>query len=486
MKKRRLLTCLVLIICAIFALSGCAMNKYIVDVSFRATSEGTVATYTYSDGTQKTQLIRDGKDGKDGQDVTAQSAYELWLEKNGKEDTAANYNAFLSTLDLQLPSDHSASVQSALGSVATLYCEYVYKDSSSASSILGGSKTQYALAVSCGSAFVYEMDEDADGYTYLVTNSHVIYCEKADRTANGGYYPRSIHCFLYGSYNPKTAYGATNQIDSNYGFTLYEYNPLSVECELVGICISADLAVVRTKTAELKAVNPDIKEVTAAEDYYVGQEVFTVGNTDMEGLTATQGIISVDDEDITLEIGGKQRSYRALRFDAFIYEGNSGGALFNSRGELVGVTFAGSPEFDNVNYAIPVDIYEVVVPNLIDNYNGSAVSYAKKPTLGVTVSSESAKFVYDAQKGYGKIQEVVVVKSVELRSIASKMGLRQDDQILAITIGDVRTDITRSFKISDALYRLRAGSTISAEVLRNGETRTLGYVVSANDLPAID
>ena len=245
MKKRGLFAALILLICVICAFSGCAMGKYIVDVSYETVDNGTVAVYTYSDGSTSQHLIergRDGLDGKDGQSVTAQSVYEQWLEKNGLTDTTENYNAFLTSLGLDLSADNSQAVQSSLHSVATLYCEYIYSQKS-----YYPSGTSYAAGMSIGTAFIYESEEEKNGYTYLVTNAHVVYCANADKAANGNsYYPKKIHCFLYGSFDHEKVYGSSGQIDPTYHYVIPQYSSYAVQCELVGACLSADLAVGRS------------------------------------------------------------------------------------------------------------------------------------------------------------------------------------------------------------------------------------------------
>lgn len=487
MKKRYFVAFIAVVLCLLCAFTGCSKGNYLVDVTFRDTENGTEATYLYSDGSTKTSTVKNGRDGQDGKDVSAQSVYEQWLEKNGLEDSTENYNRFLSTLGLDLATDNSATVQSTLNSVATLYCEYVYSETVSTGPWWSSSsQKQYALAMSIGSSFIYRIDESQDGYTYLVTNAHVVYCNKADYTANGNsYFPKAIHAFLYGSFNYNAAYGASGETDPTYKYKLVEYSSYAVECELVGACVSADLAVVRAKTSALKSVNPDIEEVAVADTYYVGQTVYTVGNTGAQGFTATQGIISVDNEDITLAIDNTKRTYRSLRFDGFIYEGNSGGALFNTRGQLVGVVNAGDSDFNNMNYAIPLEIFDAVVPNLIDHFDGTAISSAQKPMLGVTVLSENARYIYDSDAGYGKIHEDVTVNEITADSIAARMGIQTKDRIVSMTIDGKRHDVLRSFAISDCLYHVREGSTLKVELVRGTQTLTLETTVSAADLQKV-
>ena len=164
--------------------------------------------------------------------------------------------------------------------------------------------------------------------------------------------------------------------------------------------------------------------------------------------------------------------------DTALYGGNSGGGLFNSEGKLIGIANAGSSEEENINYAIPLEIVRGTVENILywDADGDSATSGAYKITLGLTVMSSGSKYVYDADRGYGKIVENVVVQSIADNSIASRFDMAKDDVITAVTVDGVKTKVNRSFDISDIILTMRPGDTISLEYTRGGETHTSSAV----------
>lgn len=459
------------LLCA--ALSGCAQKAYIVDVLTHTTADGTVITYVYSDGSETNYTVRNGTDGKDGA-VSIDEIYEKWLAANGKEDTAANYNDFLSEyLTLSTDLDYSQTIQKTLLSAATVYCDYV-TSSRTSSSPWQQPTTVYSTVIQSGSAFIWKIESD---YTYLVTNYHVVYCSGAATAITGGDLPMNIYCYLYGSIGSYSANG-TNE---TYGYTEYDYGDYAVKCTYVGGSIAADIAVVKAPTEQLKAVNPEIEEVTLAEEYYTGQTVYTVGNPLGYGFSVTQGVVSVDDEYIDLSIDGTSRSYRSIRTDTAIYSGNSGGGLFNAAGELIGITNASATSYESLNYAIPLEIMRGAVENILDN-DGALL----KPTLGVVLEAKNTKYVYSASLGYGKICEDVVVNLVTGGSIAETMGLKAGDYITGIAIGETQYAVTRSFNISDLLFVLRAGDEIKIFYTRDGVSAESGsYTMQASDFSLV-
>ena len=173
-----------------------------------------------------------------------------------------------------------------------------------------------------------------------------------------------------------------------------------------------DLAVLRADKDDVFAINDGVKAVELADGYSVGEEVYAIGNAEAEGITATAGIVSVDSEYINLDIdeNGQYESYRSIRFDAAIYHGNSGGGLFNSDGELIGITNAGADSYENVCYAIPVSVVSGVPDNIIyyatDGDESTEGVYAADS--GLTVEGRNAKYSLGST-GIGSITEEIYV-----------------------------------------------------------------------------
>ncbi len=151
----------------------------------------------------------------------------------------------------------------------------------------------------------------------------------------------------------------------------------------MGGTITCDLAVIRAKTQDVFNINPNVTEITFADSYTVGETAIAIGNSENEGISVTKGIVSVDNEYINYAIDNNIRSYRSMRIDTAIYGGNSGGGLFNKKGELIGITNAGDGTDQNINYAIPLNIVRPVIENIMFNKT------LKTLALGVEVYGET-------------------------------------------------------------------------------------------------
>ena len=241
--------------------------------------------------------------------------------------------------------------------------------------------------------------------------------------------------------------------------------------------IQNNIAIVKAKTSDVQAINENVKAITFAKDYCVGDTAIAIGNPEGEGISVTEGIVSVDNEYIYLAIDGTSRAYRSIRIDTSIYSGSSGGGLFDIDGNLIGITNAGEGD-DHVNYAIPLEIVESAVQNIM--YYGNN---AKIITLGIEVVSSNSKYVFDAEKGCGEIVETITINKVNSNSISEKLGLKKDDVLISFIVNDVEYSINRSFNISDILFVIRSGDKISFKISRSSqETTTATYNVVESDL----
>ena len=130
-------------------------------------------------------------------------------------------------------------------------------------------------------------------------------------------------------------------------------------------------------------------------------------------------------------------------------------------GKVIGITNAGDGEDQNVNYAIPLEIVEYTVENIM--YYGNN---AKTITLGVEVQSRNSKYVYNEKKGCGEIVETLTVSKVNLNSISEKLGLKVNDVLLSFTVNGEEYLISRSFNIKDILLTIRSEDQISFKISR--------------------
>lgn len=471
------------------ALTGCTFwqkteSVYVTSISQSTAADGsTQFTVFYSDGTS---TVLSGAAASQEIPNVAKDAYEAYLAETGDDIT---YSEFLEKYLTAEDDSNAQAVAACLNSTLKIYAESVVTESSY--NPFWGTTTVTDVSISTGSAVIYRIDE-ANDTAYLVTNYHVVYNEDADTNKNGGYIARAIHGYLYGSENEPSPIDEDNdgRADTDEdGYTEYAYGESAIAFEYVGGSVENDIAVLKGSLSALRALNPDVKAVTLADDYYVGETAIAIGNPEGEGLSVTQGIISTENEEITIELGGEYRTYRTLRIDTPLYQGNSGGGLFNLSGELIGITNAGSMDDENINYAIPFDLVQGVADNILyyANDGDSSTNSAYRITLDLSVMADSSRYVYDAASGYGHIEEEVTVSSVSSRGIAGALGLETGDRIDAFLVNGTEYEISRTFHIYDILLNVRSGDSIRIRYEREGALQVSdSYLVSTADLGPIE
>ena len=472
-RKRTLAAAVLAVLLACFLLfAGCSVVQSGRSITGIARA-GTDIVVTYSDGTTETI------DTVSMTDISAKELYEYYTELYPEENLT--YKEFLAEY-LSAEADNSSVIGEVLLSSVKLYTEFY--ETVTSIDFWGRPQQVEQAAVYTGSGVIYKIDGE---YTYIITNYHVVYSasaneDNAEDNPAGKDIARKIMCYLYGSE------GSPVQNNNDAPYPSYNYGSYAVECEYVGGALTKDIALVRAKTADLTAVRSDLRAVTFADGYHVGETAIAIGNAEDEGISVTEGIVSVASEDINLKIGDKSLLYRSLRIDTAIYGGNSGGGLFNVEGELIGITNAGDEQDQNINFAIPVEIVQGVADNIYyyatdgdDSTNGA---YA--PTLKVTVTSRNSRYVYDVKEGYGEIVEDIVVRSVVSGSISERAGLQADDNLTSMTIDGIEYELDRSYDIADALLNVRPNSQVTITYTRNGESATSGAVtVTSSDFTQI-
>lgn len=454
--------CAAVLSAGIFA--GCGSERGIASIEKTSSSGLTdIYTITYTDGTKDTFTVTNGKDGQ----VTAEDAYETYKKIYGENLT---YDEFLQKYLIPDDNGISKAVNSSLLSSLKIACEFnIY--SLSGGGIFGQPSYTLRPVVQQGSAVIYKIEED---YTYLITNYHVIY----NSDAQGSKECRLMYAYVYGS--EQTPY-----LDSNKNE--YVYGDYAIPCEYIGGEISYDIALLRIRTDEIRKRNAEISEVELEEKFFVGDTVYSVGNTEGLGIAVNSGVISVDSEFITLKIDGTARSYRSIRMDAAIHEGNSGGGLFNADGKLIGINHAGSSETSSMNYAIPASIVKGVADSVLHYYNGAGAVGIKKCVLGVTLQGVNSRFVYDKQTGLGKIKEDISVNEVVENSIAEGLGIKAGDLISGIVINGKEYPLDRYFELGDILLTVRAGDKIKLKFVRgSAEAATEELTVTAENLTEVE
>ena len=220
----------------------------------------------------------------------------------------------------------------------------------------------------------------------------------------------------------------------------------------------------------LRKVPPGIQPIPVgrSSDLKTGQAVFAIGNPYGLSRTLTTGIISALNRRLPTAEGSDVTN--AIQTDAAINPGNSGGPLLDSAGRLIGVNtsiISGSGSSAGIGFAVPVDVVNAVVPQLITH------GKVPRPGIGIIVLSEEAA----ASLG----QTGVVIDRVLPGSEADSAGLAGIDYRRRI-LGDIIIEIQgREVKNITEFTRyietFEIGQTVEITVQRNGQRRTLSVTI---------
>ena len=221
---------------------------------------------------------------------------------------------------------------------------------------------------------------------------------------------------------------------------------------IVGADELSDLAVIKVNATGLPAA-----EFGDSDLLMVGDEVAAIGNPlglELKG-TLTNGIISAINRDI--ETDG--RTLTLIQTNAALNEGNSGGPLINSSGQVIGVNtmkmYSAVSNVEGLGFAIPISLAKPIVDELIDS------GFVKgRPAIGITGSDVSYK-----ASAYYRIPNGVLVNSVQFSSDAYAKGIEAGDVIVQIN----GVEITSMDELNEVKNDYHAGDTVTLTVYRNGE-----------------
>ena len=229
------------------------------------------------------------------------------------------------------------------------------------------------------------------------------------------------------------------------------------DAELVGVSELHDLAILKINATGLTPVR-----IGTNGDLSIGDTVYAIGHPLDLDYSMSSGIVS-SPERLIQDMSGKVLPL--IQIDCAINEGNSGGPLLNSRGEVIGITnskFAGGT-IERIGFAVPIDI---AINDYLKLLNVS--SQVNQSYLGITyvmVDEETAdnfNFVPGA-----------FVHSVDLGSSAEKYGIMANDIIVGVSGQPVNVE----HSLIDAVSNYRPGDTITLYIWRNGQQFAVDVVL---------
>ncbi len=260
---------------------------------------------------------------------------------------------------------------------------------------------------------------------YILTNNHII-----NSSSSSSYYE----------------VGKANKI------TVYLYNDeTEYEGTIVGTDEQTDLAVIKIDKTGLTAA-----ELGDSDSVQVGEFAMAIGNPLGMQSSVSSGTISAVNRSVTSD----NVTYKLIQTDAAINSGNSGGALVNSQGQVIGINtlkMSGSG-IEGMGFAIPINSTKDIYSQLIQ-YNK-----VKRPYIGISgrdLDAETAKA--------NNLVEGVYVLSVEEFSAAEKAGIKNGDVITQIDGKDIKTmDELNEIKNSHSI-----GDEITLKISRSGKEKEI-------------
>ncbi|MBR1864665.1 MAG: trypsin-like peptidase domain-containing protein [Ruminococcus sp.] len=251
-------------------------------------------------------------------------------------------------------------------------------------------------------------------------------------------------------------------IDGANKIKVTTYDNKSYDAELVGTDESNDIAVLKIDEDGLTPVT-----LGSSEELKVGDDVVAIGNPLGElTFTLTSGVVSALDREVTTS---NSVMMDLIQTDCAINSGNSGGALFNMYGEVIGVTNAkyssnSSTEasIDNIGFAIPIDTVKPIVESIIQN------GYVSKPYIGVSVDNVSEDL-----QAYG-IPAGALIREVNVDSPAKAAGLKENDIVTQVN-GE---EVSSSSDLVSAVRKAKIGDELTLKVYRDGKETELTIKVA--------
>ncbi len=285
-------------------------------------------------------------------------------------------------------------------------------------------KSSSSTATASGSGII--ISEDG----YILTNNHVISSTTSSNSDNSYYQISEASKLTVTLFNDSTEY----------------------EAKIIGKDEQTDLAVIKIEKTGLSKA-----EFADSDSIKVGEFAMAVGNPIGMQSSVTCGIVSAVNRQVT---DSDRKQYTLIQTDAAINSGNSGGALVNSEGKVIGINTLklSGTGIEGMGFAIPINSTKDITSQLIQ------YSKVKRPYIGISgidLTEENAK-TYNLVAG-------VYVKSVEDFSSAEKAGIKAGDVI-------IEADGTKISKMDD-LNKIKnshkIGDEMKVKVNRNGQEKEL-------------
>ena len=231
------------------------------------------------------------------------------------------------------------------------------------------------------------------------------------------------------------------------------------KAKVLGVDKQSDVAVLR-----ISAKNLPVVQIGSPANTKVGEPVLAIGSPYGFENTVTAGIVSAKSRSLP-----DDTYVPFIQTDVAVNPGNSGGPLFNQRGEVIGINsqiYSQTGGYQGLSFAVPIDVAMKVERQLV------STGKVSRGRLGIAVQEvdQSLADSFKLPKPEGAL-----VNSVEDGGPAAKAGLQPGDVILQI--GDARID--RSGDLPEQVADIKPGSTVPLQIIRQGKPTTLTVTVGA-------
>ncbi len=232
--------------------------------------------------------------------------------------------------------------------------------------------------------------------------------------------------------------------------------------KLVGADPTTDLALLKVEQENLSYLN-----FGSSEALQLGEWVLAIGNPYNLTSTVTAGIVSAKARNINILASQEFSIESFIQTDAAVNPGNSGGALINTKGELVGINTAIASRtggYTGYSFAIPVSIVQKIVKDLME------YGAVQRAILGVIIQDVSAELA--AEHGLEELKGVYV-NGVREDGAAKEAGIKSGDVILSID----GVPVNSSAALQEQVSKFRPGEKVSVGLSRKGELKHFEVVL---------
>jgi serine protease DegQ len=239
----------------------------------------------------------------------------------------------------------------------------------------------------------------------------------------------------------------------------------NVAAKRIGGDADTDIAVIKIEADGLTAIS-----FADSDQLEVGDFVLAIGNPLQLGQTVTSGIVS----GLRRNNVGIEQYEDFIQTDAAIYPGNSGGALVNLRGDLIGINtaFVGSSNTNpGVGFAIPINMARSVADQIME------FGEIRRGSLGITIDDPTPTVFRELRMNVSTASAPVgaVVVKVDSGSAAARAGLKSGDVVTDVG----KTAIRDSADLRNRMALLRVGEVAELSVMRDGNPITVRATMTA-------